>query len=424
MFSSVAFDVVLGLIFIYLLYSLLATVLSEIIATMLALRALNLKVAIDRMLNDEKQASLGARIVDSMKLMKNPKSKIVEAFYNHPEIKYLGNSGLYRLPSGFKSKSFSKTLINLLFGNDALDSKVLNDEILEKRMKEILENSISKDKAEDKKAKKKVDKKAESEVPAINIILDRETAEYIYMLWLDAKGDLTAFRAQLEGWFDRTMDQASEWYKRKIQTVLLILGFLMAWFFFADTFVIVKNLSVDKEAREQLVSMANAYVESNPAPPANLQVNDSVVRVYSREKLDSLLEIKKQLDADIAKTNSILGIGGWLPDTVVVTTDSKQKMRVYTPQIDVKSLSRTDKMVSSGKIGFTFLEKLAYLFRLVYHHFFGFMVTAIAISLGAPFWFDLLNKLVKVRTSKKEDTDSSNKTTMSQSQAVTVKDEN
>ena len=29
--------------------------------------------------------------------------------------------------------------------------------------------------------------------------------------------------------------------------------------------------------------------------------------------------------------------------------------------------------------------------------FLGWIITALAISLGAPFWFDLLNKLVKFR---------------------------
>ena len=31
--------------------------------------------------------------------------------------------------------------------------------------------------------------------------------------------------------------------------------------------------------------------------------------------------------------------------------------------------------------------------------FLGWLITALAISLGSPFWFDILNKLVKVRGS-------------------------
>ncbi len=52
MFDSVAFEVVIGLVFIYLLYSLLVTILGEIIANSLGIRARLLRVAIERMLND------------------------------------------------------------------------------------------------------------------------------------------------------------------------------------------------------------------------------------------------------------------------------------------------------------------------------------------------------------------------------------
>ncbi|MBK7407801.1 MAG: hypothetical protein IPJ40_06805 [Saprospirales bacterium] len=35
------------------------------------------------------------------------------------------------------------------------------------------------------------------------------------------------------------------------------------------------------------------------------------------------------------------------------------------------------------------------------HKAFGWLVTAIAISLGAPFWFDMLRKMVNIRSSGK-----------------------
>ncbi|MCU0369859.1 MAG: hypothetical protein MUC31_00445 [Bacteroidales bacterium] len=382
MFDSVALDVVIGLVFIYLLYSLLATVLSEIIATMLALRANNLKEAIERMLTDEKEDKWWQRLLDSVKLIKNPKSRIVRAFYNHAEIKYLGSSGVFKSPSSFKAGSFSKTVMGLLFGNGPVDSKKVSE-----RLEEIVKMANSDD----------------EKIKAENI-LDPETAGYIQGLWLEAKEDIDAFKSRLEGWFDRTMIQTTEWYKRKIQIVLLILGFCMAWFFYADTFVIVRNLANDKDARDKIVDMAIAYVENHPsAGDVRASGNDSLQIVYSRQKLDSLLAVKKQLEADMAAANNILGIGGWLPDTVLVTTDAKTGKQAYSPELDPKSLSRKDKEIKTGKLGFSFWEKIAYLFNLFYHHFFGFLVTAIAISLGAPFWFDLLNKLVNIRTSKKEE---------------------
>jgi hypothetical protein len=418
MFNSVALDVVIGLIFIYLLYSLLATVLSEIIATKLGLRARNLKEAVDRMLNDEDDNlhnSKWERIKDSLRLMKNPKNPIIEKFYNNPEIKYLGSSGLFRNPSSFKAVSFSKTLLFMLVG----DKPVTREEV-DRKLKEIMEKATTNEK-----------------------IMDPHTAEYINSLWKDSSGDVVRFKLQLEAWFDRTMEQATEWYKRKIQIVLLVLGFLMAWFFNADTFVIVRKLSNDKDARDKMVSMANAYIQNNriledTAKYRHLKGKDSLeFKMYS-QKLDSLYKIKDRLEADIASANSLLGLGGWLPDSVKVTVVRGTGEKVYSPQIDA-SLIRPEKNIDrtgctlwerlcyvhadedKGKLRFGFWEKIDYLFLLLFRHFLGFLLTAIAISLGAPFWFDLLNKLMKLRTSVKQETETSNITADKiQTQPVTV----
>ncbi len=359
MFNSVALDVVIGLIFIYLLYSLLGTVVSEMIASVLGLRARNLKEAISRMLNDDKAQSLIGRFFSSIRILKSPKNKVISSFYNNPEIKYLGSSGLFRKPSSIKAESFSKALVDELSG----DGPVTGDKI----------NTVLRFSADNSKS-----------TGAQGGALEGESAGYILGLWQEAGADLAKFRRLLEDWFNRTMEQATEWYKRKIQLVLLILGFCMAWFFYADTFVIVQKLSNDKNARQQIVSLANAYMQSG------LAARDT-----------SLMEIKKKLDADIANANTILGLGGWLPKSVRVAFDPKTKEKTYTPQLDPNSLSVTHRKISNGTLIFTFGDKLGYLFRLAYHHFFGFLITAIAISLGAPFWFDLLNKVMKLRTSVK-----------------------
>ncbi len=343
MFDSVALNVVIGLVFIFLLYSLLATVISELIATALGLRARNLKEAIDRMLNDEKETGPIRRLWDSLKFMKNPENKVVNSFYSHPGIKYLGSSGLFRIPSFFKADTFSKTVISLFFGDTPQEQ---DKKHIEARFKEIIELSKS--------------------VNRDDRILDPETAEYLRGLWLEAKGDVDLFRLEIENWFNRTMEHTAEWYKRKIRAVLLVLGFCLAWFFNADTFVIVKKLSTDRVAREQLVSMANSYIQSNPLAVDTSLVNQDPSFEAIKARMDSLLIIKQDLQNDIADAGSILGTGCW----------------------------------PMGP-GYTYGQKLAYMFSLLWKHFFGYLITAIAISLGAPFWFDLLNKMMALRTTRK-----------------------
>ena len=49
--------------------------------------------------------------------------------------------------------------------------------------------------------------------------------------------------------------------------------------------------------------------------------------------------------------------------------------------------------------------KIEYVFSQTMHvkKLFGFILTAFAISLGAPFWFDMLNKLVNIRGNEKKE---------------------
>jgi hypothetical protein len=388
MLNSPALNVVIGLVFIYLLYSLLATVISELLATFLGLRARNLKEAIDWMLNGGKNNGFWPRLWDSLKFMKNPCNTTVSAFYDHPEIRQSGSSGIFKTPSSFKAGSFSKVMLGLLFGDGPVNSKVI-----EERFKNL----------EGMTDRKNADVKNDT-------LFDWETMVYIRNLWYEAGKDVAKFRSLLEGWFDQTMEQATEWYRRKIRVVLLVLGFCMAWLFGADTFDMARNLSVDRDAREKLVSMANAYVENN-----RIHLDTSKILTVSQvddfnDKLDSLLSIKMQVENDMASAGKILGIGGWLPDTVSVTTASGTGEKTYSPLIDPAALSKPDKNISSGKLAFSCGEKTAYLFRLFYYHFFGFLITAIAISLGAPFWFDLLNKLMHLRTSARIETGSGSKT--------------
>ena len=392
MFNSIALDVIIGLMFIYLLYSLLATVITEIIATQLGLRSRNLKEAINRMLTDEENSGKLRRLWDSMRLIKNPKNRIITNFYDHPEIKYLGSTGIFKTPSSFKAVSFSKTLMCVLFGDGAITA-----EQIDAKWKVIIKN------AKNAPDPTPTDPEEELEDPfkmgKNEKILDYESGKYIRSLWEESSGNIQDFRLHLEAWFNRTMDEATEWYKRKIQIVAFLVGFFISWIFYVDTFSIVSILSTDKQARDQMVSMANSYIENNKMDDINTRIDSANAKTDS-QKLNSFLEVKQVLEADIDNANNILGMGAWLPDTVTVI---KNKSGIgYFPRID--NFICKNKIPVNGKITFSGYDKWKYFFGLLYHHFWGFFITAIALSLGAPFWFDLLNKVMKLRTSKKEAT--------------------
>ena len=387
MFGSTVLDVVIGLVFIYLLYSLLATLLQEIVATNINLRAKTLKKGIERMLDDDnikhKESSSDDEKEDNEEIPNHKDEKNIEKlsklFYKHPLIKYLGQNRFHSKPSYLTPQNFSKVLIDLLRGEDVQPGQNFNP---------LIQKALN-----DGKSRWGDETK-----------ICPQTLSYLKSLWADAHGDVEKFKSSLEQWFSDTMERASGWYKKKTQVILFFIGFFIAASFNVDTISIAKNLSTDKKARDQLVSMANAYVQNNKTSFADPKIDSSELK-SNNQKLDSFLEVKKALDIDITKANTILGLGGWPPNKVTITKSTVTKngsvniVRTYTPPIDSMALSCTDKNTPSGEIDFSFQNKLGYLFRLMFYHFFGFLITALAISLGAPFWFDLLNKLMKLRSS-------------------------
>lgn len=421
MFNNVALDVVIGLVFIYLLYSLLATVLSEIFATAFKLKALNLREAIGRMLEDIDIPGSDVtgtttpkrnRMMDSLKFAGKAKGSFLDAFYAHPKIVKLGSSGVFGTPSSYTPSAFSDTIFSLLEIDGKVDKSILDD----------------------------------PQLTAFKKAFAPATARFVKGLWDNSFGDFASFRWKLEDWFNQTMEQSIEWYKRKIRVITLCLGFLMAWFFNADTFKMVKTLSTDDKAREQMVQMATAYIEKgqgtgsqqkegNPelnkaisTRAAQINAIDSVLQnngagtnkdsleknkkelicqitqLKGNNSLDSLMGIKKQLEQDIANANAVMGIGAWPADSITVRYDSTLKKLIYVPQIDPGGLNSCDNKIRNGTIFLSTGKKWGYFFSLLASNFLGFLLTAFAISLGAPFWFDLLNKLISLRTAVKENT--------------------
>lgn len=110
MTGSIAIDVVIGLVFIYLLYSLLASLIAEIIATNLGLRARNLHSAIRRMLTN-------SSVHTYQTMVKDRADSVVSKFYNHPEIKSLTANNLFSKPSSINPDTFAKVMVDLFQAN-------------------------------------------------------------------------------------------------------------------------------------------------------------------------------------------------------------------------------------------------------------------------------------------------------------------
>lgn len=161
-------------------------------------------------------------------------------------------------------------------------------------------------------------------------------------LYGGSRGDIQEFERSIAAWFDSSMERASGWYKRRTRTLLFGLGLGTAVTFNLDTFQMISRLRTDSILRAELVAAAEQRVATG------------IDRVELQEMRDTLGQLPF----------------GW--------TAFRHNWA-----------ERTQNASFWGTLGHTLLAVLSAVP--------GWLLTAVAISLGAPFWFDLLNRAVNLR---------------------------
>lgn len=154
----------------------------------------------------------------------------------------------------------------------------------------------------------------------------------------DAGGDLDQARKNVEDWFDAAMDRVSGWYKRKTQWFLLAFGLAFALALNLDSLKIADVLYRDQPKRDAIVAAAEGYAAASQQTGQTPQ---------------------DRVEANYKKIQTLGFPIGWTEADV--PTDVNDVLR---------------------KI-------------------FGLLATGMAVSLGAPFWFDLLNRIMVVRSTVK-----------------------
>jgi hypothetical protein len=300
MLGSPILDLAIGMVFVYLLLSLVCTAAKELLEAWLKKRATDLEAGIRALLKDP---------------------DLARRLYEHPLI-----AGLFvkrgeqwtrtNWPSYIPAPLFAQALLDLVFpqqpappagaGGTAPPAPTLRETV--------------------------------GQIPV-------EPVRKALLAFVDAgANDLQRLRASLEGWFNSAMDRVSGWYKRWSQVVILVLGLGITVALNVDTIALGDSLSRDPEAVKRLVSAAEEFAK-RPRPGDGREVAEP-------ERLRQRLDQVGALSLPI----------GWKGD------DPRTVPREF----------------------WDWLRKVG-----------GWLLTAFAVSLGAPFWFDLLNKFMVVRATVK-----------------------
>jgi hypothetical protein len=471
MFNSPILDVVIGLVFVFLLYSLLATALNEAIASIFALRARMLKNAIvESMLADTPTFNrlqsilkgFGSFFAEVYSLFfgksKKPVTdkKIGDHFFDHPIIKSYGSSRIFPTPSYISTSSFSTAFTDVL--KQEFNTRIPeiaaykqglpgNTDKLENIEQGLLYSTdiVKIKEIIDYYGRYYAGNAAKPYLP----VIDRE-AWYIMNLHLrNSLYSIEKFTKNIEGWFDDSMNRVSGWYKRQVQFILFTIGVAMAVLFNVDTIELSGRLSNDKDARDKLVQMAVQATDKYKDDPKVKKISDmhgTIMPDTSQAGRDSNNIIFKEYQAradsiknfltnDLSKANDIVALG-W--GDFGKKRDSSKVIECYKKQfyknVSLFFSNKAKDSIFSAKDSldarnFALAKlynddhwitlKIGYVFKEMFggKKFLGFLLTAFAISMGAPFWFDLLNKLVRLRAAgKKESGDSGSNTVINNNQ--------
>lgn len=208
MFGSNVLEVAIGIVFVYLLMSLICSTINEqVIARLFALRSKTLEDGIKTMLNDPKGV------------------KLAKDFYDNPLIQGLAKQGVF--DKVIRRDSKPSYISPSIFALVIKDIAATNPDAIP---------------------------------PALKTILDR------------AKGDVQQELASIEKWFNDTMDRVSGWYKRKVQLILLALAFIIAVYLNVDTISLINSLSNNTVLRASIVSATQGTDKSILDPTNSKQL--------------------------------------------------------------------------------------------------------------------------------------------------------
>jgi hypothetical protein len=166
-----------------------------------------------------------------------------------------------------------------------------------------------------------------------------------------ANGDYDQLLILTDSWFNKQMDRVGGWYRRTAQWILLVFASVLCFGLNIDTVHIVTFFNGEAALATQLVSDITTATEATPSPStsASPAVSSSPSPTTSPSQEEGAFEKAKRVDTALTDHD--------LPLTAFINPGGSRSLQAS----------------------------------------FGDLITAAAFAMGAPFWFDLLGKLINVR---------------------------
>jgi hypothetical protein len=385
--QSIYLDTAIATIFVFLLFSVIAFVIQERIASYRKSRGKMLEFAISEVFKDAVNLDFDVLL------------------YEHPQVDLLRQTQ-NELPSYLPASNFATALIDIIGrqGNEIVYTKEEETGLL----KEI-EIKYS-------------DSAFERFRHGVQLLKYSEL-KILLNSFLQKSSDYETLETTIVKWYDEYMNRVSGWYKKNTRKNLIAISTCLVLFFNIDAIYLVQNIFYNDKLRTALVAKAEKTVDEptiftqamNTSIQSKLNFTDSLFKAKINAEKDSVKQVilmqqwtsetkvmadsfanqrKTDLDSMIRIVSSYgLPIGWDLSDSkgnqiCNIERDSgvwgSIKYSLKRVKCYFENLQNADNPFNAPR-------------RSLWTIIIGWIIAAAFISFGAPFWFDLLGKFVNIR---------------------------
>ena len=363
---GILLEVTIGLVLVYALFSLMTTVVLEIVNAGLNRRGRMLEFAIYFALDGERPYRgwwwrlLGRRAAASLNRHPRHCHSLADRFFSLQSIRTLMDKD--RLPSYVSADAFADGVVVLL-----------NKEL-----------GLA---------------KAPDDYAAHTRARPSRLATLVNEFFPSGEVSEAALKLRLARYYEDMIERVKGWFKRENTRWLFIIGLLIAALFNVNSIDLARSIASDSELRERLVVAAEAEAEAQRLTLESRRlaatIDDPDLSPLLLDDAAAAERFAKQRTEDLEALNAEVGrlglpIGkcrdGWFkPRTDTDNTAAAHGELTFADQDAVAAAKTQGSPCSQSD------------FLYVVGEFVGWSITALALSLGAPFWFDLLIKLVALR---------------------------
>ncbi|MBZ0298883.1 MAG: hypothetical protein K8J31_04035 [Anaerolineae bacterium] len=420
MLNSAIIEVAIGLIFVFSLLSILVTQINNVVISILNLRARRLKEQLDIMLSDP---------VIRAKILTHPLIRMVDAkvsdfiLTDSEESARLTEEIARRMTEKQKARvdyiptdAFVDVLVDVLTERaggklyEALE-KVINDmdpsvdkSLFRQILREVQLSGTGLDKLRELIANLSDPETKRKMLVALNLVdaaLDKLKAEnsdliplllgvrqikdkYLetaLMAVLNTASNISQARKKIGDWFDGSMERATNKYIKEMQRISILISLLLALLLNVDTLFLARVLWEDPALRTSVAVTAAAT-----APQLANQVQNQANPALGEGTVEEVQQAVNEAQATLETLLELRLPIGWViqPVTEAVNKD----LALSADRLDPRNLWQY--WPPNNPDGWLEL----WILKII-----GVALTTVALSQGAPFWFDLLRKLTRGNSS-------------------------